>query len=327
MNILVTGVAGFIGSHLAEALIEAGHSVIGIDNFDNFYCRETKEKNLQKSLNSPLFHFIEGDAGEHRILDALPLQVDTVIHLAAKAGVQPSLNHPQDYIHANISVTNTILEWMRKRNIRKLVFASSSSVYGNNKTIPFSENDEVTKPISPYAFTKRSCELMNYTYHCLYELDIVNLRFFTVYGERQRPDLAIRKFVNNIYNGKPITVYGNGESARDYTYFSDIIAGIIASVHFINSKIKVYETFNLGNSHPVSLIELINMISSLTNTTPTLVYESSKAGDVDITFANIEKANSMLGYSPKVKLEDGIRNFIHWYQQNETTQKFSLTGN
>lgn len=316
MNILITGAAGFIGSHLSEALLNSGHFVIGIDNFDNFYARETKENNIKKSIENPLFYFIEGDAGAHEVLDSIPVPVDTIVHLAARAGVQPSLKYPVKYIQANITVTNTILEWMREKNIRKLIFASSSSVYGNNKKIPFSEIDEATQPISPYAFTKRSCELMNYTYHCLYDLDIVNLRFFTVYGERQRPDLAIRKFIYNIFNGKSIAVYGNGQSARDYTYISDIIDGIIAAINFVNSKNKVFETFNLGNSSPVSLKHLIDTIATITNFKPTLIYESSKPGDVDVTFADIEKAKNILGYNPKVELQVGIENFIHWFEKN-----------
>ncbi len=313
-SILVTGAAGFIGSHLCEALLDRGYNVIGIDNFDSFYDREIKENNLKISLASKQFNFIEGDVANRGLLDDVRSKIDVVVHLAAKAGVLPSLKQPQAYIHTNIEMTNVLLEWMKERKINKLIFASSSSVYGNNAKIPFEESDGVNEPISPYAFTKRSCELMNYTYHSLYKFDIVNLRFFTVYGERQRPDLAIHKFLRLMMEGKPITIYGDGSTARDYTYYSDTVEGVIAAIEYVKKNEGVWDTFNLGNHTPVSLMDLIAAISNASGIEPVLIYEEMKPGDVNITYASIEKAKALLGYHPAVSLQDGMQRFVHWYR-------------
>lgn len=315
MKIFVTGAAGFIGSHLCEALLRLGHTVIGIDNFDPFYSDDIKRKNIESFQGNPEFHFIKGDAGDRNLLDDISHPVDVVVHLAAKAGVQPSLKDPMNYIKTNIAVTNTLLEWMKNKGIKKMVFASSSSVYGNNAKIPFEEKDGVNEPISPYAFSKRSCELMNYTYHTLYGFDIINLRFFTVYGERQRPDLAIHKFVRSIFDGRPITIYGDGKTARDYTYWSDTVAGVIAAIKYLQQHQDVWDTFNLGNHHPVYLLDLVQTISNAAGRQPVLVYENMKPGDVNITYANIDKAGEVLGYHPKVNLETGVRNFVKWYKE------------
>lgn len=314
-SILVTGAAGFIGSHLCEALLEQGYKVTGIDNFDPFYAVDIKKKNLETSLAHNDFSFINGDAGDKKILDTITTSIDIVVHLAAKAGVQPSLTDPEGYIHSNIYVTNVLLEWMRTKGIKKLVFASSSSVYGNAANIPFKENDTVAAPISPYAFSKRSCELMNYTYHHLYQLDIINLRFFTVYGERQRPDLAIHKFVKLILAGKPISLYGDGTTSRDYTYYSDTINGILASIRYVSQHTGLYDIINLGNNKPVYLSDLIEEIGSALQIKPVIQYEAMKQGDVNITYADIEKASNLLGYNPHVSLSTGIANFIEWYKQ------------
>lgn len=311
----MTGAAGFIGSHLCEALLNEGFTVTGIDNFDPFYDRSVKEKNLELSLSHSNFHFKEGDAGNSDLLNSIHHSIDIVVHLAAKPGVLPSIMNPSAYIRTNIEATGNLLEWMQQKGLRKLVFASSSSVYGNNASIPFSEEDGVNEPISPYAFTKRSCELMNYTYHMLYQFDIVNLRFFTVYGERQRPDLAIHKFVRQIFSHQPITIYGNGTTARDYTYYSDTVSGIIAAIDYVATHKGVWETFNLGNHSPVTLIDLVNTIGNKAGIEPVLVYEPMKPGDVNITYASIDKAGEKLGYHPRVKLEDGIKNFIGWYKE------------
>jgi len=315
-TILITGAAGFIGSHLCEALLKEGYKVYGIDNFDSFYSREIKQRNLEQCLQSSNFTFIEGDAGDVSVLNSLSGKVEVVTHLAAKAGVLPSIKNPQAYIRSNIEVTNSLLEWMKREKIKKFVFASSSSVYGNNRSIPFCEEDAVNGPISPYAFSKRSCELMNYTYHSLYDFSIINLRFFTVYGERQRPDLAIHKFVNSIFKGKPITIYGDGSTARDYTYYTDTVSGIISSIQYIEQHENVWEIINLGNHTPVKLIDLVNAISQVAGKEPKLVYEDDKPGDVNITFANIEKATRILSYQPKIMLEEGLENFVQWYQQH-----------
>jgi UDP-glucuronate 4-epimerase len=317
-NILVTGAAGFIGSHLCEQLLNDGWRVTGIDNFDPFYPREQKENNLRTFQDHPAFTFIEGDAGERTTLDKIKDTPDVVIHLAAKAGVQPSLAAPSAYINTNILLTNNILEWMREKDIRKMLFASSSSVYGNTQKIPFTEDQDTDFPFSPYAFTKRSCELMNYTYHTLYNFDILNLRFFTVYGERQRPDLAIHKFVKKISRGEAIHLYGNGDTSRDYTYWKDTVQGIRSSLDYILSHNKVFESINLGNNTPVQLGELVSAIGHAMEVDPAIVYEEKKPGDVDITFADVSKATQMLNYRPTTTLQDGLRNFIVWFRSTNT---------
>jgi UDP-glucuronate 4-epimerase len=313
-SVLITGAAGFIGSHLCELLLKKGYRVTGIDNFDPFYDEKIKKSNLDLSLRDSNFSFFPGDAGDKNLLNKIGHKIDVIVHLAAKAGVLPSLKDPNAYIRANIEMTNNILEWMREKSIKKLVFASSSSVYGNNTTIPFDESGNVNQPISPYAFTKRSSELMNYTYHCLYGLDIINLRFFTVYGERQRPDLAIHKFVRLLLSGQPITIYGKGDTARDYTYYADTVNGVVKAIEYIINNNGVWETFNLGNNRPVALIDLISAIAKAAGAEPKLQYEDMKPGDVNITYANIEKAGKILGYRPATSLEDGLKNFVHWYK-------------
>jgi UDP-glucuronate 4-epimerase len=315
-KILVTGAAGFIGSHLCEKLIRLGYKVSGIDNFDPFYPRHYKEKNIEKLINDPSFEFIEGDLGNWQELEKFKEVPDVVIHLAAKAGVQPSLSAPSDYIRTNILLTNNLLEWMRQRKVQKLIFASSSSVYGNTKNVPFNESQDVDHPVSPYAFTKRSCELMNYTYHKLYGFDIINLRFFTVYGERQRPDLAIHKFIDKIINNQPVHLYGDGSTSRDYTYWEDTITGIVASLNYIEKEKGVFDLINLGNSKPVMLRELVTKIATALGLEPQIIYEDKKPGDVDITFADINKARNLLGYSPQISLEAGLMNFVNWFKGN-----------
>jgi nucleoside-diphosphate-sugar epimerase len=314
-TILVTGAAGFIGSHLCEALLDLNCKVIGIDNFDPFYSRREKEMNLNYCKQFPTFFFFEGSAGDSDLLNRIQQPIDVVVHLAAKAGVQPSLKNASSYIETNIGVTNTILEWMHHEQVNKLVFASSSSVYGNNAKIPFEESDPVNEPISPYAFTKRSCEIMNYTYHSLYNFDIINLRFFTVYGERQRPDLAIRKFVHNMFSGKPIILYGDGSSARDYTYYSDTVNGIISAINYICKHEKVWDIVNLGNNSPITLRELVKTVAEVTQIQPVLIYEKMKPGDVNITYANIDRGKKILNYQPQVPLHIGIENFVNWYRK------------
>jgi UDP-glucuronate 4-epimerase len=316
-RILVTGAAGFIGSHVCEQLLLAGYKVSGIDNFDSFYSREYKENNIRGFLNHSSFEFLEGDFGSSTDLDRLKELPSIVVHLAARAGVLPSLKAPSKYIHTNIVLTNQLLEWMRKNEIRKLVFASSSSVYGNTTAIPFRETQEVDHPVSPYAFTKRTCELMNYTYHSIYGMDVINLRFFTVYGERQRPDLAIHKFLDCMLNDQPIVLYGDGSTSRDYTYWNDTTAGVLAAVKYIIDHKKVYEIINLGNNRPVKLIELVNTMADILNIKPKIKYEDKKPGDVDATFADIEKAKRMLGYNPTTKLSAGLKKFIGWYRFQE----------
>lgn len=312
MRILLTGVAGFIGSHLSEKLLDLGHEVIGIDNFDPFYDREIKEENLSLSKKHSAFTFFELDfVTDIEGLQNLP-EFDAMIHLAAKAGVRPSIENPQAYINTNFNGTNNLLELLKTRGIKKVVFASSSSVYGNCKTIPFKETEALDQPISPYAFTKRSCEMMNYTYHHLEKIDFVNLRFFTVYGPRQRPDLAIHKFTKKIMNGEAIQMFGDGTTARDYTFVGDIVNGILLSFNHVINNDNCFEIINLGNNQPVKLHELISTIENTLNIKANIEQLPMQPGDVDITFADISKAQNILGYQPTTAFKEGIQKFVDW---------------
>lgn len=311
-TILVTGCAGFIGSHVCELLLKNGYKVIGVDNFDPFYPRAIKEKNLNNFIGHNNFKFYELDITSG--LNVVQEQdIKLVVHLAAKAGVRPSIEDPAGYNLANITGTQKVHEFMQARAIRKLVFASSSSVYGNNKKVPFNEEDNVDNPISPYAFTKKAGELMNYTFHHLYKADIVNLRFFTVYGPRQRPDLAINKFIQKISNNEPLVLFGTGDTARDYTYVDDTAAGILAAIRYCMANEDVYQTVNLGNSSPVALTDLVNTIYSIMNREKQLIYEPMQPGDVDITFADIEKAGSLFNYHPQTDIKTGLKKYIDWF--------------
>jgi UDP-glucuronate 4-epimerase len=316
VTILVTGCAGFIGSHVCALLLSKGFSVIGVDNFDPFYSRTTKELNLAKFKAHPAFSFYEIDITEG--LDAIAGEnIKAVIHLAAKAGVRPSIEDPAGYLHVNIVGTQKVHEFMQARTIDKLVFASSSSVYGNNKKTPFSEDDNVEQPISPYAFSKRAGELMNYTFHHLYNIDIINLRFFTVYGPGQRPDLAIHKFVERITKGQPLVLFGNGETARDYTYIDDTVSGIYSALEYCLNNTGIYTTINLGNNKPVKLDELVDIIYAAMGKEKNVAYEAMQAGDVDVTFADITKAGKLLKYKPANDLVAGIKKFIAWYNTRD----------
>jgi UDP-glucuronate 4-epimerase len=314
-KLLVTGCAGFIGSHVCELLLSKGYEVIGVDNFDPFYPRGLKEKNLSHFSSHPGFKFYETDI-VNGLQDIKEPGIDVIIHLAAKAGVRPSIMQPTEYIKTNIIGTQKVHEFMQANAIHKLVFASSSSVYGNNKSIPFKETDNVDNPISPYAFTKKAGELMNYAFHHLEKADIINLRFFTVYGPRQRPDLAINKFVKKIEHNEQLEIYGDGHSARDYTYVSDTVAGIYNAIIYCIENKGFYHTINLGNKNPVKLIDLVDTIYSNMNTTKNVQYKDMQPGDVDITFADITVAKSILNYNPSIDLNTGIKLFIEWHKNN-----------
>lgn len=314
-KILLTGVAGFIGSNLSESLINLGNQVTGIDNFDTFYDKRIKERNLSDLCKSNQFTFIEGNVGD--VASIFPnTNFDLVIHLAAKAGVRPSIAQPEQYIDANLSQTMALLQWMKALGIRKLVFASSSSVYGNNVKVPFSESDPVDHPISPYAFTKKAGELLTHTFHHLANMDVINLRFFTVYGERQRPDLAIHKFVKAMLNGQAITLFGNGSTSRDYTYVGDIVQGIISSMEYVLSHEKVYETINLGSKNPIQLIDLVHTLEEIIGTPANIQWMDMQEGDVDRTFADIQKAERLLQYAPNTSLKEGLTRFVAWLKLN-----------
>ena len=311
-TILVTGCAGFIGSHVCELLLKTGYKVIGVDNFDPFYPRAIKQKNLSHFIGHKDFTFYETDI-TNGLANIQEEGISVVVHLAAKAGVRPSIEDPAGYNLTNITGTQKVHEFMQAKSIRKLVFASSSSVYGNNKKVPFNEEDNVDNPISPYAFTKKAGELMNYTFHHLYKIDIINLRFFTVYGPRQRPDLAINKFVKKIANNEPLVLFGNGNTARDYTYIDDTTAGILAAIRYCMGHENVYQTVNLGNNSPVSLTDLVDTIYSIMNRKKQLIYEPMQPGDVDITFADIEKAGLLFNYHPQMDIITGLKKYIDWF--------------
>ncbi|MHC4132521.1 MAG: GDP-mannose 4,6-dehydratase [Planctomycetota bacterium] len=309
MKILITGAAGFIGSHLTERLLNDGHSVIGIDNFDDFYDPKIKRSNVAASLENKNFKLIEADIRDSEICDQIITDnIEVIVHLAAKAGVHPSIAQPVLYADVNINGTLVLLEAARKRNIKKFVFASSSSVYGNNKKVPFSENDPVDHPISPYAATKKACELICHTYHHLYDIDITSLRYFTVYGPRQRPDLAIHKFSLLIEQDKPIPIYGDGSKVRDFTYIEDIVDGTIAAI----DKCEGYHLYNLGESQTISVNDLVTELESVLGKKAEKQFLPSQPGDIEKTCADITRAINDLGYNPSTDIHTGLKKFVTW---------------
>jgi len=312
MNILVTGAAGFIGSHVCEHFIKLGHSVTGLDNFDSFYPIEFKEQNLEDLNKSTRFQFYEADIRDKKGLDDIfrDANIEVVIHLAAKAGVRPSIESIEEYYDVNVNGTVNLLESMRKNGVKKMLFASSSSIYGNNAKVPFSEADPVDNPISPYASTKKSGELLCHVYHHLYNFDITCLRFFTVFGPRQRPDLAIHKFTRLIEEEKPIPFYGDGSTSRDYTYIADIVDGINCAINHL----KGYQIFNLGESNVITLNQLVRTIENTLNKKAILNKQPMQPGDVNKTYADISRAKSEIGYNPKFDFETGIKEFVEWYE-------------
>lgn len=309
-QVLVTGAAGFIGSHLCEKLLSLGYNVTGIDNFDNFYDRNIKEDNLNISKNNESFKFIEGDIRDKdALLNSLKGEYDMIVHLAAKAGVRPSIENPLAYQDVNVAGTQNLLEFAKEKNIKHFVFASSSSVYGINPNVPWKENDYVLNPISPYASTKISGELLGHVYSHLYGIRFVALRFFTVFGPRQRPDLAIHLFAKKILNEEPINMFGDGSTRRDYTYVEDIVDGIVGASTYTE---KPFEVFNLGNSHTVSLSQMIEVLEKKLNKKAKIIHKPEQPGDVPITYSNIEKAIDKLNYNPKTPFELGVEKFVKW---------------
>ena len=314
MNILVTGVAGFIGSHLCEKLLEGGHNLVGFDNFDSFYERSVKENNLKTSISNGSFKLVEGDITNTEAVKKLfsEQSFDLVVHLAAKAGVRSSIKEPIIYNKVNVFGTLNILEMMKKNEVKRLVFASSSSVYGNSPDVPYKETMNVNNPISPYAATKIAAELLCRNYWHLYNISATCLRFFTVYGPRQRPEMAIAKFVKQAYNGDTISIYGDGSSRRDFTYIDDIIQGVVASVE---SDLG-FEIINLGESETIDLITLIKLIGELTDCDIKTEHSPMQPGDVDTTYANIDKAKQLLDYSPVTSVREGLNKYIEWFKSN-----------
>lgn len=317
-TVLVTGGAGFIGSHLCRRLLEEGFRVICLDNFDSFYDPNIKIKNIEGLTEAYLgrFELITGDIRnpEHLREVFQKNKVNLVIHLAARAGVRPSLEQPLLYQDVNIRGTVTLLEVCKKFGIKEFIFASSSSVYGENQRVPFSEEDLDIQPISPYGATKRAGELLCYSYHHLYGMNIACLRIFTAYGPRQRPEMAIHKFTRVIDLGEVIPIYGDGSSRRDYTYIDDLIEGIMATI----SHHKGFEIYNLGESQTTSLLELVRLIEEAFGKKANIEMLESQPGDVSVTYANITKARQMLGYQPKIKIEEGIKRFVEWYKEQKT---------
>jgi len=313
-NILVTGGAGFIGSHLCERLLKDGYHVICVDNFDSFYDPNIKIKNVEEMVKEfpQWFELITGDIRNHEHLTEVfkKNRFDFVIHLAARAGVRPSIEQPLLYEDVNVRGTIALLEACKEYGIKDFIFASSSSVYGENQRVPFSEEDLDIQPISPYGATKRAGELLCYSYHHLYEMNIACLRIFTAYGPRQRPEMAIHKFTRLVDRGEKIPIYGDGSSRRDYTYIDDLIEGIIAVIQ----RHRGFEIYNLGESQTTTLKELIHLIEEALGKKANVEMLESQPGDVSVTYADISKAKRMLGYQPKVKIEEGIKRFVEWYK-------------
>ncbi len=311
MRILVTGGAGFIGSHLCDALLARGEEVTVLDNFNDFYDPAIKRGNAAALTGARI---VEGDIRDESLVNKLfrEGQFDVVVHLAAMAGVRPSLKDPLLYQDVNLKGTMVLLEAMRSLPGARFVFASSSSVYGGNTKVPFHEDDPVLTPISPYAATKRSSELLAWTHHHLFDIPTTGLRFFTVYGPRQRPEMAIHKFVRLIMNGEPIPFFGDGSTRRDYTYVSDIIDGVLRSI----DRCEGYEIFNLGESETTSLADLVDAIGKACGREPIIDRQPMQPGDVVVTFADVSKAKDLLGYRPSVPVSKGLGLFVDWYRDN-----------
>ena len=315
-NILITGGAGFIGSHLAEHLLREGKwKVTIVDDLNDFYAPEIKRANLEAIRNVGDLQFFEIDIREPEKLRAVfdETEFDCIVHLAARAGVRPSLSHPRLYAETNITGTLNLLELARDYEVPQFVFGSSSSVYGINSKVPFSEDDRIHQTISPYAATKAAGELLCHTYSHLFNIRCVCLRFFTVYGARQRPDLAIHKFAKLITAGKPIQVFGDGTARRDYTYIDDIISGVRAAIDYDAS---MYEIFNLGESETTELSRLIELLERALDLKAEIDPQPLQPGDVPVTFADVSKARKLLGYNPQTKIEDGIPKFVEWFRES-----------
>ena len=325
VTILISGGAGFIGSYLVENMIRKENNIIIIDNFNNFYDPAVKERNIQEirktmekqNLDEEYLKIYRGDIRDSNFVKRIfnNNQIDIVIHLAAMAGVRPSIENPKEYYSVNVNGTLNLLECCKDKGIKKFIFASSSSVYGNNDKVPFSETDTVDTPISPYAATKKAGELLCHTYYHLNDMSIACLRFFTVYGPRQRPDLAIHKFTKLIFNNEEIPFYGKGDTKRDYTFIDDIIDGILETVEWINNDKKQFEIFNLGGSTTISLKTLVRTLESVIGKKARINSLPMQPGDVNLTYADISKSSEILGYNPKTNFKEGIIKFVDWYKE------------
>jgi len=313
LNIVVTGGAGFIGSHLIDRLLSEGHRVTNIDNFDTFYDEAIKRQNIKGHLESDNYILHEVDIRDKGALNkAIPNDTDVIVHLAAKAGVRPSIQDPISYQEVNVAGTQNMLEVAREKEIKQFVFASSSSVYGKNPNVPWREDDAVLQPISPYASTKVSGELLGHVYSHLYDIRFLALRFFTVYGPRQRPDLAIHKFLKLMSDGKEITLYGDGSTRRDYTFIDDIVDGIMGAINYRDS---LYEVINLGNNETVELLELVEAIEKASGITAKKTFGPEQPGDVKQTWADVSNAGNLLNYHADYSIDKGLKAFVEWYNE------------
>lgn len=315
---IITGGAGFIGSNLTRHLFktEPGVQITCIDNFDPFYAADIKQFNIRDFKNNPSYRLIEADlakATDAELATLIPEKIDAIIHLAAKAGVRPSIENPLSYQQANVIGLQNMLDFAKLKGIKQFVFASSSSVYGINDHYPWHEEEKLM-PISPYAMTKLAGEMLGHVYHKLFDIRFIALRFFTVYGPGQRPDLAIHKFTKNIIAGKPIAMFGDGSTSRDYTYVEDTVQGITGSIHYDKTG---YEIINLGNHYTITLKELIEGIEKVTGKKAIINHQPDQPGDVPKTYADIAKAKSLLGYDPKTQIHDGLKKFYDWFMQHE----------
>jgi len=321
MRVLVTGAAGFIGSHVTESLLAEGWEVVGIDNLDNFYDPALKRENLKGLKKNKSFRLVEGDIRDRAAFDSLGAlgSYDAIVHLAARAGVRPSIEDPRLYADVNVTGTAETLEFGRRSQVRKFVFASSSSVYGEREGSPFREDDNVDFPISPYAATKKAGELLCHTYHHNFGMAVACLRLFTVYGPRQRPEMAIHRFAQAIDRGEAITLFGDGSSRRDYTYIEDAVNGILQALE----KIDGYRVYNIGNHRTVELRELVRLLEDGLGKQAEVKHLPAQMGDVPLTCADIQRAQEELGYSPAVPLERGLELFLEWYEKKKKKKRGS----
>jgi UDP-glucuronate 4-epimerase len=314
-RLLVTGAAGFIGSHLIEALVSQGDEVVGVDNFDAFYPRAMKERNLAEVGRSPRLSFWEHDMLDVAAVRERLTPETVVVHLAAKAGVRPSLADPVGYARANVTGTAAVLEAARQAGVSRIVFGSSSSVYGDSTPAPFREDAGAVVPVSPYAATKRAAELLLSSVAPIYGFRATSLRFFTVYGPRQRPDLAIHAFTRKMVEGRILTLFGDGTQARDYTYCDDIIAGVLAAIRWTGTAPVGVETFNLGGNRSIATADMVAEIAAALGVRPKVEWAPMQPGDVQRTAADLTKSSAVLGYTPKTPFPEGIRRFVQWYQE------------
>jgi len=317
-TILVTGGAGFIGSHVVDALLARGETVVCIDNLNDFYDPKIKIGHVAQHFSNPLFHFFVLDIKHKQKLHDIfnKFKFDTIIHLAARAGVRPSINDPLGYEETNVTGTLNLLQISKDEGVKRFIFASSSSVYGANQQVPFSEHHQTDRPLSPYAASKKACEVMCHTYSHLCDMSITCLRFFTVYGPRNRPDLMVSKFAEDILHNREITIFGTGDEVmRDWTYIDDIVRGILKTVDA--TQLNTYEILNLGNSHPVPVTYLVRLLEQELGQRAIVKRAPLPPGDVPRTYADTKKVELLLGWKPQVSFEQGIRQFVTWFLQQQ----------